>query len=209
MKKLEYILLTILIVSSFANAYLIRCLHYEHVVREADRRYLGKNFPWWFSIGQLEAESDCTWETSIDGWGSIGPAQLTPQFEGRILDPLFPDWERPYSRAYFYGYAYVMATVYRKEAYCPDLWNMFQCYNRSCWEVNREARQAHCDYTKARDICYSRYLFYVCVWKQDGICRQYRSNCSINYDYSRNIWIYGLEYKPKICPALPTGVLFW
>lgn len=163
-------------------------------VKSASEFILGVDYPWWYNVGQLEVESSCLWRTSLDGWGSIGYAQITPTFWDRVLSKFFPDWKRVGHQDHFLAQAYIVRECIR-QAYCRKLWNVYQCYNRSCQKVNLEAMRANCNHEKAYRVCLESPQF-VCVWrKQDGSCRQWRNSCDINYSYGLKVYIAGRKYS--------------
>lgn len=165
-------------------------------VKGASEFVLGIDYPWWYNLGQIETESNCMWRTSLDGWGSVGYAQLTYKFLKPILDK-FPQWNVKDATDHFLAQAYVVKDCIR-QASCSRLWNAYQCYNRSCWKVNREAREGGCEWEKAFDICSRRYAESVCVWRVDGQCRQWRTNCDVNYCYGYKVWRNGKKYNPGV-----------
>lgn len=174
------------------------CRKFILKVKSASDFILGINYPWWYNVGQLEVESNCIWRTSLDGWGSIGYAQITPKFWDKTIGKLYPNWKIKDSTDYFLAHAYVIKTCL-DSAYCnKNLWNVYQCYNRNCSKVNREAREASCNWDKALNICYNKYLENICVWNVGSKCRQWRTNCDINYNYGFKVWKFGKKYNPGI-----------
>ena len=167
-------------------------------VRSASEIVLGISYPWWYNVGQMEVESGCIWRTSLDGWGSIGYAQITPVFWDRVLRRLFPGWRVKDSTDYFLAHAYVVKDCL-KSAYCKkNLWNVYQCYNRSCGKVNREAREGSCIWERAFSVCNEKYAESICVWRVNGSCKQWRMSCDINYSYGFKVWRAGKKYDPGV-----------
>lgn len=173
-----------------------RCKKLLLKVKSASEFVLGVDYPWWYNLGQIEAESSCLWITSLDGWGSIGYAQITPRFWDRVLRKWFPNWQVSESE-YFYAHAWVIK-YYIEKSKCRRLWEVYQCYNRSCEKVSREAVMGSCEWKKAKNICFDKYDMRVCVWKRDSECMQYRSSCDINYLYGYKVWSYGRKYAGGI-----------
>lgn len=170
------------------------CRKFSGDVRRASEFILGIDFPWYYNLGQLEVESGCLWRTSLDGWGSIGYGQITPKFWGKILKRLFPNWDVKDHTDHFLAQSYILKDILRN-VHCKDrLWNLYQCYNRSCNKVNREASNSACLFLVAEKICYDRYLENICVHKSGDNCLQWRSNCDINYNYSRKVYRFGRKY---------------
>lgn len=191
------IILCLLFLCFFYSIGFTDCRKLTYRVKSASEFVLGIDFPWWFNLGQLEAESGCIWRTSVDGWGSIGYAQITPRFWGSVLRRVFPNWDKVGHTDHFLAQAYILKSLLG-QIVCEKLWVMYQCYNRSCIKVNREANLAKCDYSKAFDICLENPQF-ICVWKRfDGSCRQWRSSCDINYSYSWKVYKNGQKYSSGI-----------
>lgn len=170
------------------------CKRLSHKVKSASEFVLGLDFPWYYNLGQIEVESNCIWTTSLDGWGSIGYAQITPSFWSKTLNKLFPNWKIKDSQDHFLAQAYIIKEAL-KESYCKNkLWNAYQCYNRNCKKVNREAILSNCSYNLAFKICNEKFVENICVWKIGDFCKQYRTNCDINYKYSYKIYKNGRKY---------------
>jgi hypothetical protein len=162
-------------------------------VKSAHEWYLGVSFPYWYSVGQLQVESNCIWRTSLDGWGSVGYAQLTERFLP-WLNEMFPNWKVKGHIDHFYAQAFLIKQLLR-QVVCKKLWNVYQCYNRSCWKVNREAKKGKCVWEQAFKICEKQYAENVCVWMTSGGCKQWKSACEINYEYSLRVWQFGQRWK--------------
>jgi hypothetical protein len=165
-------------------------------VKQASEFVLGLEYPYWYNLGQIEAETNCRWLTSLDGWGSVGYAQLTERFLPWLSEK-FPNWKVKGHMDHFMAQAYLIKQLIG-QINCKRLWCVYQCYNRSCWKVNREAVQAGCVWEKAFELCNERYAENVCVWKLDGKCSQWRTNCDINYNYGYKTWKNGIKYKNGI-----------
>lgn len=165
-------------------------------VKSAAEFVLGIDFPYWYNLGQIEAESSCLWRTSLDGIGSVGYAQITPSVWDKVLGKFFKDWKVKGNFDHFLAHAYVVKDCISK-AVCKKLWNAYQYYNRPT--VNREARESGCNYMRAEQICYNKYVKETCVLKtKDGTCKQYRTNCDINYSYGRKVYANGKKYTGGI-----------
>lgn len=182
------------LIALFSFSYADDCQKYSKYIEKYTRLYISQDFPYWYAIGQVKTESNCRNVLSKDGHGSIGIAQITPKFWDRELLPLFPDWKNTTSANYFQAYAYILNKSIQS-AYCKELWNGFQVYNRNVKKVNREARLSNCSYSLAYQICLTQFSENICVWKKDGVCLQYRTSCDINYTYSRKVYLNGLQYK--------------
>ena len=164
--------------------------------RQASEFILGLDYPYWYNLGQIEAETNCIWRTSLDGWGSIGYAQLTEQFLP-WLSKKFPNWKTKGHMDHFLAQAYLIKQLINRVS-CRKLWCVYQCYNRSCWKVNREAMQADCLWEEAFDLCNKKFVENICVWKQKRKCLQWRTNCDINYNYGFKVWKNGIKYRNGI-----------
>ncbi len=167
-----------------SKAGLKRCYKLKQKVRKAHIYYFGFDYPYWFSLAQLFVESHCRWILSKDGWGSLGYAQITPRFWDKELSKLFPAWKTKDSTDYFMSQAYIL-WKYHKLNKCKKLYITYQCYNRSCYKVLRENKS--CSWRQGYKNCL-RHPRKVCVWKRNEKCLQYRTNCSINYFYSKKIY---------------------
>ncbi len=189
------------------------CFRYVNTVATQFTSVYGDEYPWWFNIGQLYAETGCRWEmSSSDGWGSVGPAQITPAFEGRFMRSLgLYHWETDFAQ-YFYGYARLMMRYlnetnklcYTGPTIQKRMWAWFQVYNTGPGGVVNAAitRAGVCNHDIAWKHCHGRWI---CVWKTRSGCRQWRNACDINFKYSETIYNYGLKYKQPY----KTDWLFW
>jgi hypothetical protein len=170
------------------------CLNIEIPVKEASERLLTDKFPYWYNLGLAKKETNCRWLQSLDGHGSVGYFQLTPKFLDPILRPLYPDYDKPYSKDHFYAFAYYVKLLHNTNP-SGKLFITYQRYNGGDW-VLRECRRAGVyEWFKCKQVC-KRGM--VCVWKVNGECRQFRSTCDINYEYPLFIYKYGQKYKKGV-----------
>jgi hypothetical protein len=123
----------------------------------------------------------------------VGYAQLTPKFLP-WLGEKFPNWRVKDHIDHFNAQAYLIKQLLG-QVVCKKLWNVYQCYNRSCWKVNSEAREGRCNWEKALKVCNEKYNQSVCVWMTASGCRQWRSACEINYEYSIKVWQVGQKWR--------------
>jgi len=166
------------------------CNKYRDSVKKAHRFYFGIDFPYWYSVAQLRVESNCIWRTfSKDGWGSVGPAQITPKFWDKELSELFPDWKESPPN-YFMAQAYILYKMHKQNK-CQKLYVTYQCYNRSCRKVVQE-NYPECKWEKGFEKCKPEMI---CVWRKDNLCKQWKSSCDINYEYSYKVWEFGRVYR--------------
>jgi hypothetical protein len=110
-----------------------------HKVKQASDFVLGLDYPYWYNLGQIEAETNCAWKTSLDGWGSIGYAQLTEKFLPWLKEK-FPNWKIQGHIDHFMAQAYLIKQLL-DQVVCKKLWCVYQCYNRSCWKIGKPKSQ--------------------------------------------------------------------
>jgi hypothetical protein len=170
------------------------CLNLETSVKEATERLLSNKFPYWYNLALAKKETNCRWLQSLDGHGSIGYFQLTPKFLDPILRPLYPDYDKPYSKDHFYAFTYYVKSLHSSNP-SGKLFLTYQRYNGGDWVIKECRRAGAYDWNKCKQAC-RRGM--VCVWKVKGECRQYRSACDINYEYPLLIYKYGQKYKKGI-----------
>ena len=168
-----------------------RCDSLVSPVKRVSQYYLGKEFPWWYNVGVAKKETNCKWVGSLDGHGSVGYFQLTPKFLDRMLRLLFPDYDKPFSQQHFEAFAYYVG-VLLKSSPVRKLWVVYQRYNGGDWVV-KECQKAGC---WVWGQCYKQCKRgNVCVWMTASGCKQWRSACEINYEYSLRVWQYGRKWK--------------
>lgn len=166
-----------------------RCLRLKEITKKAHVDLLGKDYPWWYGLGLMRAETNCRWVKSLDGHGSVGYAQITPKFLDNVLRPLFPDYDKEFSTDHFYALAYLTGLELRRAC---RLWQVYQAYNGGSL-VYRECRRAQsCEWQECKKECRRRD---VCVWMTKDGCRQYRNACDINYSYSQKVYKFGQAYR--------------
>jgi len=168
-----------------------RCLKLEPVIREATERYIAKDYPIHYNIATAGKETSCRWRESADGHGSVGYFQLTPKFLDPLLKPLFPDYTKPYSKDHFYAFAYYLSTLIVSNP-AQKLWVVYQRYNGGDWVIQECKRAGVWEWEKCLQFCRRGQ---VCVWKAGAECKQYRSACEINYQYSLFIYRYADQYR--------------
>jgi hypothetical protein len=188
----RYIVLLYLFISGlsllWANS---RCLKLEPAIRKATERYIAKDYPVPYNVATAEKESSCWWQESTDGHGSVGYFQLTPKFLDTLLRPLFPDYTKPYSKDHFYAFAYYLNTLIKSNP-APRLWVVYQRYNGGNWVIRECRRAGSWEWEKCLQFCRRGQ---VCVKKPGTECKQYRSACEINYEYSLLIHRYADKYR--------------
>jgi hypothetical protein len=171
-----------------------RCLKLEPAIQEATHKYIAKDYPIHYNIATAEKETSCRWRESLDRHGSVGYFQLTPKFLDPILRPLFPDYTKPYSKDHFYAFAYYLNTLIASNP-TPRLWVVYQRYNSGNWVIQECKRAGSWEWEKCLQNCKRGR---VCVWKVGAECKQYRSACEVNYEYSLLIYRYAEKYHRSV-----------
>ena len=157
-----------------------KCLQYVSSVAYWHQNYFGLDFPYQYAVGQLKQESNCKFVKSVDGYGSVGAAQITPSVWQKRL-PTVDFWSIDGNMR---GQAYINKES-MNQAIAKKLWVMFQVYNGG-GTVNKEIKRAGvADWAKAKAQCRRGVTHY-----KSGD----RSNCDINYEYSQNVFKYGGKY---------------
>jgi len=175
---------------AFASTY-ERCRKLERDIRKAHFYYFGIDFPWHYAVAQAEKESNCVHNVlSKDGIGSEGFAQITyAWWKDRLAKEGIHEIKTISNHAR--AQAYINWTEYNQTR-CKKLFEMFQRYNGGPW-VTKELQKANsCKWEDGKRAC-TRGT--VCVWKTPNGCRQWRSACEINYEYSLKIYQLGQKYK--------------
>lgn len=171
------------------------CKKFIWKVKTAHQWFFGIDYPYWYSVAQLKVESNCRWRTSLDGWGSLGYAQITPRWWDKELSKYFPAWKTKDSMDYFFSQAYILWRLHKLNK-CKKLFITYQCYNRSCYKVLKETKD--CSWKQGYKECL-KHSKKICVWRVNGKCKQYRTNCNINYSYSKKIYIFGKPMRLWRC----------
>ena len=152
--------------------------------------YFGLDFPWWYSVGQLEVESRCRWITASNEL-SIGYAQINVRSWDTYLKNKGFGAYRHSKTIYLMAHAYINRYLYDK-INCKYLFVMYQAYNGGLL-INKEcSSKTHCIYRKCYKRC-NRKL--VCIYRKHSNCIQYKSACKINYCYSILVYLKGKKYK--------------
>lgn len=200
-------LLTLVVVSIIPNNLysLESCKAYIQDVRSFHRQYFGIDFPYWYSIAQLEKESSCRHNIlSSDRVGSEGLAQITYSLwkdklssEGIKEIKTIPN--------HLKAQAYINKYYYTRLNHCDKkLWAMYQAYNGGLLVDKECHRSSSSKWSEARKYCNRRD---VCVKFNRNVCIQYRNACDINYGYSKKI--YDLSRKYNLMDVIDSKFLFW
>jgi len=168
-----------------------RCDSLVAPVKSASQYYLGKIFPWWYNLGVAKKETNCRWLTSADGHGSVGYFQLTPKFLDRLLRPYFPDYDKVYSSQHFQAFAYYIGLLWESNS-VEKLWVLYQRYNGGDWVVRECQKAGSWEWEDCLKQCRRGD---VCVWMTVTGCKQWKSACEINYQYSLRVWQFGQRWK--------------
>lgn len=162
-----------------------RCENLRQQVRVAHYKYFGTDYPYHYSLGQLQQESNCRNVISRDGVGSEGPAQIT-----------YRVWKEALRKQGIYdvksiennlkGQAYINYLSHKQNPY-HDLWITYQIYNGGALVLKEIKRAGKVDWRLAKKACSRKIIKF-----NNGYTE---SACDINYYYSKNVYKYGLTYK--------------
>lgn len=162
-----------------------RCQSYSQEVRKAHSFYFGIDYPWHYSVAQLQQESNCRNVTSRDGIGSQGLPQITYRW-----------WKKPLAKAGIPDIISVSNQL-RAQAFInfdasgqnrwKYLWINYQIYNGGRLVLKEIDRAGHPCWDSARTFCERRVITFSSGQKIDA--------CDINYDYSKKIFDYADNYR--------------
>ncbi|MEM4385372.1 MAG: transglycosylase SLT domain-containing protein [Candidatus Anstonellales archaeon] len=181
------------------------CKAYIQDVRSFHRQYFGTDFPYWYSVAQLEKESSCRHNIlSSDRVGSEGLAQITYSLWKDKLSSEGIKEIKTISN-HLKAQAYINKYYYTRLNHCDKkLWAMYQAYNGG-FLVEKECRLANSSVkSEARKFCNRRD---VCIRFKGNKCIQYRNACDINYEYSDKI--YKLSGKYNLLDIKTTNFVFY
>lgn len=180
-------LVLILLLPSVGLA-LDRCKSYTNEVRKYHAYYFGLDFPYWYSVAQLQKESNCRDVISKDGVGSEGAPQIT-----------FRWWKDKLATQGIYNVrtrtnqlkaqAYINYDAYKKiKKYQYRLWVMYQIYNGGNLVLKEIERGGGIPYHYiAMEHCKRKNITF-----NNG---QVRNACDINYEYPVKIFDYADKYR--------------
>jgi len=165
-----------------------RCKTYALDVRKAHNYYFGLDYPWWYSVAQLEKESNCRNVLSKDGIGSEGPAQITYRWWADKLSKQGINEVRSRTNQ-LRAQAYINYDGYKRlKNYEYKLWIMFQIYNGGSLvlkEIDRGGGKPHhyvaIEHCKRKNITFNN--------------GQVRNACDINYTYPVILYKYADKYR--------------
>jgi hypothetical protein len=162
-----------------------RCQSYSQEVRKAHAYYFGIDFPWHYSVAQLQQESNCRDVISKDGIGSQGAAQITYRW-----------WKKPLAKAgiteitsrrnHLRAQAYINFDAWGQNRY-KRLWISYQIYNGGRLVLKEIKKAGFPCWELARKECNRKIITFSSGQKIDA--------CDINYDYSKKIYEYSETYR--------------
>ncbi|MEM4385831.1 MAG: hypothetical protein QXD03_04725 [Candidatus Anstonellales archaeon] len=180
------------------------CKQYVQDVRSYHRRYFGIDFPYWYSVAQLEKESSCRHNLlSSDRVGSEGLAQITYSLWKSVLISEGINEIKTIPN-HLKAQAYINKYYYDRLKFCgKKLWAMYQAYNGGLL-IEKECRlSGSSNRTEARKFCKRKD---VCIKFKGKVCVQYKNACDINYEYSHIIEKYSKKYN--MLDIVSTGFIF-
>lgn len=193
----HFLFATLLAVNCFA---VDRCNSYAKEVRRAHWAVFGVDYPYQYGVAQLKEESNCRDIISNDGYGSQGVAQITwSMWKDTLTKNGITEIKTLGNN--LRAQAFIMKQNY-SEKY--PLWVMYQRYNAGYYVIWEIERAGVSNWDKAYDACKDYYTRKKNGEKlqhsrgdskftlKSGI--QYKSNCDINYEYSKKIFKSGIDY---------------
>lgn len=169
-----------------ANAAAIeRCEALRQPVRVAHAKYFGVDYPYHYSLGQLQQESNCRNVISRDGVGSEGPAQITYRLWASALKKQGINEIRS-TNNHTKAQAYINYAMHRDNPH-KRLWVTYQMYNGGYLVLKEIKKAGKVDWSAAKAKCSRKIVHF-----KDGSSE---SACDINYDYSKRIYRYGDTYR--------------
>jgi hypothetical protein len=164
--------------NSFASQ---RCFSYVQEVRRETLAQQGPEYPYWYNVAQLEAESSCRSDITASDGGE-GLSQFMPvtrewveKLMGQELDMYNP------SHA-IKAQAFYMDWIIDHEKW-GVLWLSYQTYNGGATNLRRELKDAGImDWELMKLSC-------LCLGKRA------KANCEINYRYSKRIFELADQYR--------------
>lgn len=199
-----------------------RCQDYIQDIRQYSVQYLGYQYPYWYSVGCMIAESNCRADIlSFDG--GIGLFQLTPRV-GVVAEiskyiPVDPYNAQSSIRAYSFYISRIKDVKLKQEQitfrkykirpasftrYCgTNLADIYKFYNGGYWFVYESSRKKTGTY-----VCENREMFKYCVrggTYTDKNHTKWLSFCEVNYSYPEKIYKYAQPYKK----GMKDGIQYW
>ncbi|BCS54060.1 hypothetical protein [Geobacter sp. SVR] len=182
MRFLIILLILVLPLSCFASE---RCKNLAQEVRTAHYQYFGIDYPYWYSVGQLEQESSCRNVISRDGVGSEGPAQVTY----RVWAPALQKQgitEVKTTKNNLRAQAYINKVAHNENPH-KKLWITYQIYNGGGLVLKEINKAGEVDWAAAYAKCSRKVVHF-----KDGSTEK---ACDINYYYSKHVFKFGETYR--------------
>jgi len=180
---IAYIAISVLIAVVFLSEALAldSCKQFIPLVRAASLQYLGADYNYRYSVGQIQQESNCRSNiTAFDG--GQGLAQFMPR-TSQWIQSLMGEKLNPYNpKQAVRMQAFYLARIHKVENWSPspkNYWLDFQIYNGGSPMLKKEAKLAGAlDRVKMRKVCHRK----VIKLKHGTL-----DMCKVNYDYWTNI----------------------
>lgn len=167
------------------NAVAGRCQHYAQEVRRNHFREFGTDYPWHYAVGQLQQESGCRDSLSNDGVGSQGLPQITWSVWGKYLGAEGVASLRT-TKDQLRAQALINKNTFDSSP-VKKLWVSFQIYNGGRLVLKEISKAGSSEWDLARKQCHRKVVTFSSGQRVDA--------CDINYDYSKNIYKYGDQYR--------------
>lgn len=162
-----------------------KCNDLAHEVKVAHYQYFGTDFPYHYSVGQLQQESNCKNVVSLDGVGSEGPAQVTYKVWKDSLRKQGIG-EVKSTKNNLRAQAFINYQAHKQNRY-KKLWVSYQIYNGGGLVLKEIARAGKLDWQLARNACRRKIVHFKGGYTE--------SACDINYAYSKQLYKYGNAYR--------------
>lgn len=155
-----------------------RCEAYVQTVRVEHIKTFGLQFPYWYSVSQLSAESSC--RATVQAWDlGQGVAQFMPK-TSKYIQSLMGESLDPYNPKHAIRMqAFYMSRIHKVENWSDRLFIDFQIYNGGRTTLYKEYQRAGIlDWDRMRSVCQRKK-----VQTKWGIL----DLCEVNYSYSQKI----------------------
>ena len=172
-----------------------RCEVLVRDVRIEHTKYFGIQFPWWYSVSQLNTESACR-AGILAGDGGRGVAQFMPK-TAQYIQSLMGEKLDPYNPKHAIRMqAFYMHRIHKLENWTDRLFIDFQVYNGGRALLYKEYQRAGItDWDLMRLECKRNKVQF--KW---GVL----DFCEVNYSYSQKIYKGGQKYRRG-----PDGMRYW
>lgn len=174
-----------LTVTAANAAPLKRCKELMQQVRVSHYVYFGTDYPFHYSVAQLQQESNCKNVISLDGVGSEGPAQITFRiWKAALAKQGIGDVKTTVNN--LRAQAFINKCSYNEAKY-KKLWIAYQIYNGGGL-VNKEiAKAGVVDWQAAKNVCKRKTIYFKGGYSENA--------CDINYNYSKRIFLFSEAYR--------------